>query len=194
MHNDLYEGVCMSRIVISSDRMYLKTSDLFMAKEILAFHIKNRRHFTKWEALKSEEYYTLKYTAALIRYEDRQFKSAKEIAFWLTDREKNDGKVMGRVSVFGIIPGNYSTAIVGYKIDEDYEGKGYAKEAMKAVERFLYEELGIRRLEALILPENERSVGLVKSLGYNFESVAEKIVEVSGIRRDHLRFYKILGE
>ena len=65
---------------------------------------------------------------------------------------------------------------------------------MKAVERFLYEELGIRRLEALILPENERSVGLVKSLGYNFESVAEKIVEVSGIRRDHLRFYKILGE
>lgn len=183
----------MSRIVISSDRMYLRTSDIFMANAILEFHIKNRQHFSRWEAAKSEDYYTLKYTIALIRYEDRQFRQAKEIAFWLTDREKNDGKVIGRVSVFGIIPGNYSTAIVGYKIDEDYEGKGYAKEAMKAVERFLHEELGIKRLEALILPENERSKGLIVSLGYSFESIAKEIVEVGGIRRDHLRFYKILG-
>ncbi len=184
----------MSRIVISSDRMYLKTSDRFMVNGILDFHIKNKEHFSRWEAKKGGEYYTKAYTKALVKYEDRQFRSAKEIAFWLFDREKNDGKVIGRVSVFGIIPGNYSTCILGYKIDEDYEGKGYAKEAVRAVESFLYKEVGIRRIEALILPENDRSIGLVRSLGYDFESIAREIVEVSGIRRDHLRFYKLLGE
>ena len=183
----------MSRIVISSDRMYLKTSDRFMANAILEFHIKNKDHFSRWEALKGHDYYTKAYTKALIRHEDRQFRQAKEIAFWLSDREKNDGKIIGRVSVFGIIPGNYSTCIIGYKIDEDYEGKGYAKEAVRAVERFLYEEVGIRRIEALILPENKRSEGLVISLGYEFESIAKEVVEVAGIRRDHLRYYKILG-
>lgn len=184
----------MSRIVITSDRMYLKTSDIFMTDRILEFHIKNKRHLARWEAVKPDDYYTRRYTFALIRHEAKQFMQAKEIAFWLFDRDKNDGKVIGRISVFGIIPGNYSTAIVGYKIDEDYQGKGYACEAMQAVERFLYEELGIRRLEALILPENTRSAALVKRLGYSFESEAKQIVEVAGIRRDHMRYYKILGE
>jgi len=184
----------MSRIVISSDRMYLRTSDRSMVKEILDFNIRNEQHFSRWEAKKSDDYFTKRYVKALVRYEDRQFRAAKEIPFWLMDREKNDGKIIGRVSVFGIIPGNYSTCILGYKIDKDYEGKGYAKEAIRAVEAFLYKELGMRRIEALILPENERSIGLIRSLGYEFESVAVAVVEVSGIRRDHLRFYKILGE
>ena len=183
----------MSKIVISSDRMYLRTSDRFMANAILEFHIKNKDHFSRWEALKGNDYYTKSYTKALIRHEDRQFRQAKEIAFWLYDRDKNDGKVIGRVSAFGIIPGNYSTCIIGYKIDEDYEGKGYARVAVLCMERFLHEELGIQRIEALILPENTRSQNLVKSIGYIYEGTAPKIVEVSGVRRDHLRFYKLPG-
>ena len=67
------------------------------------------------------------------------------------------------------------------------------KEAVLSVEKFLYEQLGIRRMEALILPENERSVMLILACGYQYESVCRSAVEIGGVRRDHLRFYKLLG-
>lgn len=48
--------------------------------------------------------------------------------------------------------------------------------------------LGLQRVEALILAENEASLRLARRTGFQFEGVARGYAELGGIRRDHERW------
>lgn len=48
-------------------------------------------------------------------------------------------------------------------------GRGYAFEAAAGTMAYARETLGLRRLVALVSPENERSIALLEKLGFGFE-------------------------
>jgi len=54
---------------------------------------------------------------------------------------------------------------VAYLVARPHWGKGYAAEAARAAMRFGFAEVGLRRLVALILPENARSIRVAEKLG-----------------------------
>jgi ribosomal-protein-alanine N-acetyltransferase len=58
---------------------------------------------------------------------------------------------------------------VGYIACPIYRQKGYIREAMQALLRHCFETLDVHRIEALIVPENVRSIRLVEHLGLRFE-------------------------
>ncbi len=61
-------------------------------------------------------------------------------------------------------------AQVAYELDENYSGRGLAIEAVQRVLEFAGAEMGLRRIEARIDPENSRSVRLAERLGFVRES------------------------
>ncbi len=58
---------------------------------------------------------------------------------------------------------------IGYSVLPAFCGKGYAFEAASAVIDYASNELGLRRLVAIIAPDNEPSLGLIRKLGLRFE-------------------------
>ncbi len=58
---------------------------------------------------------------------------------------------------------------IGYAVLPEYCGKGYAYEASCAVIEHARSDLGLTRLIAIISPDNEASIGLVRKLGLRFE-------------------------
>ena len=58
---------------------------------------------------------------------------------------------------------------LGYGFLQDYRGKGYAREAGQAVLDFAREHLDVRLLCAITDPENTRSSGLLKKVGFVYE-------------------------
>jgi [ribosomal protein S5]-alanine N-acetyltransferase len=58
---------------------------------------------------------------------------------------------------------------VGWLIAPQYQGKGYMAEAGRALLRHLFDDLGVHKVEALILPANKPSVALAKRLGFRRE-------------------------
>ena len=60
---------------------------------------------------------------------------------------------------------------IGYSVLPTYCGKGYAFEAANAVIDYARSELGLRRLIAIISPDNEPSLGLIRKLGLRFEKM-----------------------
>ena len=58
---------------------------------------------------------------------------------------------------------------IGYSVLPAYCGNGYAFEAASAVVDYAGEELGLRRVVAIIAPDNEPSLGLIRKLGLQFE-------------------------
>ncbi|MDX1516310.1 MAG: GNAT family N-acetyltransferase [Woeseiaceae bacterium] len=60
---------------------------------------------------------------------------------------------------------------IGYALLPQFCGRGYAEEAARAVVGHAKDDLGLRRLTAIISPDNKRSIGLVEKLGLRFEKM-----------------------
>lgn len=176
-------------LTLETQRLILKTSNRRMLKDIMDFHIRNKEFFRQWEAEKSADFYTKRYQLGIIRAEKEQIRAYSGIDFWLYDKENNF--LMGKVSIFGIMGGNYSNCMAGYKLDEAYVGKGYMQEALDEVVRFMFEDVNIHRMEINIMPRNVRSIHVAEKLGFAAECESREFVEVNGVWENHLRFVKI---
>jgi RimJ/RimL family protein N-acetyltransferase len=80
------------------------------------------------------------------------------------------------------------TVELGYTLDHDYQGLGYASEAVGAVTEYLFNQCGKHRIFASIDPGNDKSIGLVKRLGYRQEAHFRKNVLHHGVWTDTLIF------
>lgn len=66
-------------------------------------------------------------------------------------------------------PRRDGVAEIGYILRRDHWGRGIAREAVTAVIDHGFDGLGLRRIYADTDPENEASIGLLKSLGFTLE-------------------------
>ena len=53
---------------------------------------------------------------------------------------------------------------------------------------FSFEDLGLHRIEAACLPENEASRALLKRCGFNEEGYAREFLRINGRWQDHVLF------
>jgi len=80
---------------------------------------------------------------------------------------KTDKEYLGNVGAFNFDWDNESCEI-GYWILGDYEGHGYMRDAVQALENELFLN-GFNRIVIMCEKENQRSKLIPKSLGYTFE-------------------------
>jgi RimJ/RimL family protein N-acetyltransferase len=62
---------------------------------------------------------------------------------------------------------------LGYAFLELYWGKGYAFESAQAVKTYAREALGLKRLVAVVNPDNEKSIRVLEKLGMRFEKMVK---------------------
>jgi len=101
--------------------------------------------------------------------------------------------VLAKVVLSGVHRGALEGAYLGYWVDQDHEGKGLAFEAVRAAVRFAFEGAGLHRVQAAIQAWNLRSVALAKRLGFRFEGVARRYLNVGGGWQDH-EIYALTAE
>ena len=65
-------------------------------------------------------------------------------------------------------------AELGYVINPDYRGQGYAPEAAEAVMKFAFDELGVVRLEANYMEGNLASRRVMEKLGMTYEGMRRR--------------------
>jgi ribosomal-protein-alanine N-acetyltransferase len=82
--------------------------------------------------------------------------------------EKKSGKLIGMVN-YHHRHQTQQRVDVGWLIQRKYQGRGLTTEAMRPVIRYLFEELGIHKIEALIMAPNAASQALARRLGFRKE-------------------------
>jgi ribosomal-protein-alanine N-acetyltransferase len=65
-------------------------------------------------------------------------------------------------------------ADIAYYLSKDYWNKGIMSEAAKEVVRFGFEDLGLHRIQATVLPENIYSLRILKKIGFIEEGLLRK--------------------
>lgn len=82
---------------------------------------------------------------------------------------------------------------IGFTLDKNYQGKGYATEALKHLINYLFNNLNKHRILASIDPKNISSIKLVERLGFRKEAHFVKSLFINGKWLDDLK-YAILEE
>ncbi|MDQ8004327.1 MAG: GNAT family protein [Pedobacter sp.] len=99
--------------------------------------------------------------------------SKKDILFWAIHLKSN-GKHIGNIK---IDPVNSKYGLGEYGImmgDTEEWGKGYAKEASKAIISHCFDNLKMRKITLGVVADNEAAVNLYKTLGFEIEGVYKR--------------------
>ena len=119
------------------------------------------------------------------RYLDMEAPTAESVARYLDDvisgweelhgtervfaiEPKEAGRIAGLIRI-GIEGEDSKQGNVGYSLDCDFQGRGYATEALKEVVRLGFEDLGLRRIWATVDTRNEKSRGVLERAGFQRE-------------------------
>jgi [ribosomal protein S5]-alanine N-acetyltransferase len=101
---------------------------------------------------------------------------------------RGDGALVGGVNLSHVHRGVSQSCSMGYWIGENYARQGLMTDAVQAVVAFCFEDLGIHRIEAACVPENEPSRDLLRKIGFKEEGYARKYLRINGNWQDHLLF------
>jgi RimJ/RimL family protein N-acetyltransferase len=85
--------------------------------------------------------------------------------------ERSTGDLVGVLDVHILTRGRLQVANLGYRIDNRYWRRGFAREMLKAMIPILLRDLRLQRLEAVIDPDNRPSIRLVRGLGLKREGL-----------------------
>jgi len=97
-------------------------------------------------------------------------------------------ELVGVVNVEGIHRGLFQSATLGYFGFQPHLRKGLMRTGLSLVIRRAFGELKLHRLEANIQPVNERSIALVRSLGFSCEGYSPRYLKICGRWCDHERW------
>ncbi len=177
---------------IETDRLRLAVLRKNSAQAVTDYLVRNKEFHQKWSQTHNDSYFLLKTQKKYLSYDETEYKAGRLVPLWIMKKDEPD-RIIGRVSFFNIAYGGMMSCAVGYHLDEGCTGKGYMREALLAASCLMAKELKMHRIEAFILPENERSLNLIRKAGFTEEGLRKSYMHINGQWRDHMSFY-ILDE
>ncbi len=97
-----------------------------------------------------------------------------------TNLKNGDTATVGCVDLFDFDPANRRAGI-GILIAEDHRGKGYGKEALELMIDYSFNTLNLHQLFCNILENNEQSLNIFKSAGFNEVGLKKDWTLVDGV-------------
>lgn len=104
--------------------------------------------------------------------------------------KKDDRQLIGDIGIHFLDDGGHQVEI-GYTLNRNEQGKGYAAEALTNIINYLFHELNKHRIIASIDPRNEKSIRLVQRLGFRKEAHFRESLRINGEWVDDL-IYAVL--
>lgn len=98
------------------------------------------------------------------------------------------GEIVGQLNVANILFGSVSSCVIGYWVAPEVAGRGITPTAVALVCDYLFNVVGIHRIEIDIRPENLSSLRVVEKLGFRYEGLKERYIHINGAWRDHYIF------
>lgn len=101
------------------------------------------------------------------RFLDQQLETPR-LKYQLAVVLRADGNLIGNVGI-RMPAADSHAAEIGYELDPQHWGRGYASEAARAIVRFGFQELHLHRISARCLAENTASARVLEKLGMRLE-------------------------
>lgn len=186
VEEEFYNNSYKKELAIQGNKISIRVLNSDDASDLLEYYTRNKDFLSKFEPHRDEEFYTVEVQKQSLIENYKEFIKGEGAHFGIYKSEK----MIGRIRIYNIVHGVFRSAFIGYSMDEQYQGNGYMKEAVSLVVTYAYEELGLHRIEATTLVDNEKSQRVLKACGFNELGICKEYLHINGKWRDHVIFYK----
>lgn len=152
--------------------------------ELQAFELRNRAFFERWINARPASYYARDGVAQAIRA--AQLDAEQDRAYQYLVREY--GVLVGRINLTQVQRSSYRSASLGYRIGEQHNGRGIAKQAVHLALARAFGQHGLWRVEATSRPENPASVRVLTANGFQQFGHARRCFQLGETWFDLLHF------
>lgn len=181
-------GKFINLVQLESKNIMLRILMVGDAEELLDYYDRNREHLEAFEPRRNPSFYTVRVQHNILDENYKQFLNGSALDFGIFKKNK----LIGKIRISNIVYGIFKNGIIGYSMDRYEQGNGYMTEAVNLISKYAAEELGLHRVEASALEDNEGSKKVLIKNGFEVLGKNEKYLYINGIWRDHITFYKIL--
>jgi len=154
--------------------------------KLLELKLRNRNFYQPFEPIRDESHFTLEGQEREIATGIQGVVNDQAYIFGIFTKEMDE--LVGRIALTGISRGPFQNAYLGYYIDEKHNGKGYATSAVQICVKNAFNEIGLHRVEAGVMPKNLPSIRVLEKSGFRHEGLAKKYLKINGTWEDHNLF------
>lgn len=174
---------------LQTERLRLRPLDESDRSEFIRIHTVSEEHFAPWFPQRQTNLDDL--------FDDELEKNGQEGRHFRGTGELADGRLVGFFNLNNISRGVFQNAYASWSVSADRWGEGYGREGVLALLDLAFSEehgLGLHRVQANIIPGNERSLRLAERVGMRREGHARRYLKIAGRWQDHWMYAKTVEE
>ena len=174
------------KVRIETERLTLRQPAHSDFRPWTSLRTHSRDFLVPWEPVWSQDHLTRKAFTNRVYWAQRSVTSGTAMPLFLERRE--DGALIGAITVDNVRRGPSQAGTLGYWTGEAYARNGYMREAILAVVHHAFVHLDLSRIEAACLPENKPSRALLERCTFKYEGVAQSYLQIGGRWRTHVLY------
>jgi [ribosomal protein S5]-alanine N-acetyltransferase len=172
--------------VIRGQEVYLRYPRIADYANWAQLRGESREFLTKWEPVWADDELTRGAFRRRIKRYQKETRLDSAYVFFVF--RISDDTLMGGCTLSNVRRGVTQCCALGYWIGARFARQGYMFDAVRALIPFIFGTLGLHRIEAACLPENEASRNLLFKAGFREEGLARKYLRINGDWSDHVLF------
>lgn len=180
------------KIKIESERMTLRLPSHNDFRSWHGLRSDGATFLQPWEPTWADDHLSRKAFSNRVYWAQRSVAGQTALPLFLERRE--DGALLGALTLDNIRRGPAQAGTVGYWIGAGYARQGYMREALAAVVHYAFTKMDLSRIEAACLPENLASRGVLEKAGFKYEGVAQSYLQINGRWRNHVLYASLRND
>ena len=172
--------------VLQGDGILLRYPEMSDYSQWNELRSESREFLAPWEPTWGTDELSRAAFRRRIRRYQREIRS--DLAYPFLVFRKTDKVLIGGCTLTNVRRGVTQSAAIGYWVGARHARQGHMSAALTAIRPFVFEMLGLHRLEAACIPENEASRKLLLKIGFREEGLARRYLQINGQWRDHVLF------
>jgi ribosomal-protein-alanine N-acetyltransferase len=172
--------------VIRGEGLYLRYPRMADFPVWAKLRADSREFLTPWEPIWADDELTRSAFRRRIKRYQKETRLDSAYVFFVL-RESDDALV-GGCTISNVRRGVTQCCTLGYWIGSQFARQGYMTGALRALLPFVFRTLGLHRIEAACLTDNDASKNLLARVGFRKEGLARRYLLINGEWADHLLF------
>ncbi|MFC4713529.1 GNAT family N-acetyltransferase [Planococcus dechangensis] len=177
---------------LTGEHIFIRFLEDKDASALLDLQLRNSDFFQQYAPTFGADFYTLDSKQDYINHCAKQRLEDQQYTFGIFS--KHDEQLIGDVTLARIARGALQRALLGYSLDQEYNGRGYATEAVSLAVEFAFRHLKLHRVEAGVMLTNIGSMRVLEKSGFHKEGIEQQGVKINGRWEDHQVFAILSNE
>ncbi|MCV7532560.1 GNAT family N-acetyltransferase [Micrococcus luteus] len=160
----------------------LRPAVLDDAKALAALARSQREHLAPWEPERPAHWFPEVGQREALEQTEHDRAADRSYAFVITDDARH---LFGRLTLASVVRGAGQFCSLGYWVAREATGRGVAGSAVGQALQIAFDELGLHRVQAEILPHNHASRRVLECHRFQRYGLAPQYLRIAGRWQDH---------